>query len=353
VRATLLPDGDQPCDFWISDRRITFEPVDGAEDLAPPGGFVLPGLVDCHVHLTLDFADSGLPAGSAELVDANLRGHLATGTFVVRDMGAVSDATQRLSDEGRPRVHHAGRLLAPPGRYFGIQDTKSDELVDVVTREAKSGAPWIKIIADFDESGHLLNGTPNYPQEILNAAVKAAQAAGARVAVHAVSSAGIDAGLNAGVDSIEHGTGMSEHQLEEMAARQIAWTPTLVIAAGAAAMSREMGGKGAEDAVLAGFENAGRMVPVAASLGVTILAGTDIYPPGSIWREVAALQASGLGPTRALAAASTTARAFLGEPALEEGAPADLVLYERDPRNDPEFLTRPSLVMFRGDRVAD
>ena len=77
-----------------------------------------------------------------------------------------------------------------------------------------------------------------------------------------------------------------------------------------------------------------------------------MYPPGSIWREVAALQGTDLDPARALAAASTTARAFLGEPALEEGAPADLVLYERDPRNDPEFLTRPSLVMFHGDRVA-
>src|SRR5206468_12858695 len=60
---------------------------------------------------------------------------------------------------------------------------------------------------------------------------------------------------------------------------------------------------------------------VAARLGVTILAGTDMYPPGSIWREVAALQGTDLDPARALAAASTTARAFLGEPALEEGAP--------------------------------
>ena len=352
VRATLLPDGDQPRDFWIRDRRVTFVPMDGAEALAPPGGFALPGLVDCHVHLTLDFAESGLPAGSAELVEANLRGHLSTGTFIVRDMGAVSGATQRLSDEGRPRVHHAGRLLGPPKRYFGIQrDTTREELVDVATQEARFGVRWVKIIADFDESGDLLNGTPNYPQDVLNAAVKAAQAAGARVAVHAVSPAGIEAGLNAGVDSIEHGTGVSERQLEIMAAKQIAWTPTLVIAPGAAAMSREMGGKRTANAVLAGFENAGRMVPPAAKLGVTILAGTDMYPPGSIWREVAALQATGLAPARALAAASTTARAFLGEPALEEGAPANLVLYERDARNDPEFLTRPSLVMFHGDRV--
>ena len=260
IRATLLPDGDQQRDFWIHDRRITFGPVDGAEDLAPIGGFVLPGLVDCHVHLTLDFAESGLPAGSAELVEANLRGHLTTGTFVVRDMGAVSDATQRLSDECRPRVHYAGRLLAPPNRYFGIQrNTPSDELVDVATREAKSGAHWVKIIADFDESGDLLNGTPNYPQETLAAAVKAAQAEGARVAVHAVSPAGIEAGLTAGVDSIEHGTGISKRQLEEMAGRQIVWTPTLVIAPGAAAMSREMGGKRTEPDSASGYEFTSQM----------------------------------------------------------------------------------------------
>ncbi len=352
LRATLLPYGDQPADLWIREGRITFEAVDGVEELATPGGFVLPGLVDCHVHLTLDFAESGLAPGSAQLVEANLRGHLVSGTLSVRDMGAVSDATLHLAVGTRPRVHHAGRLLAPAGRYFGIQrDTDGDELVEVALQQAKAGVRWVKIIADFDESGDLMNGEPNYPQEVLDAAVQVAHAEGARVAVHAVSRAGIEAGLSAGVDSIEHATAIDESLLKKVAAQGIAWTPTLVIAPAATAMSEEMGGRQIAAVTRAGFESASRMVPAAARSGVTILAGTDMLPPGHVWREIAALQASGLDPAEALAAASTTARAFLGEPSLDEGAPADLVLYAADPRNDPELLARPSLVVLGGQRV--
>ena len=81
LEATLLPDGDRPVDLWVVDGRRTFRPQDDAVPLAPPGGYVLPGLVDCHAHLTLDIAGMraaapgpgalggrGLPIGSPELV---------------------------------------------------------------------------------------------------------------------------------------------------------------------------------------------------------------------------------------------------------------------------------------------
>jgi imidazolonepropionase-like amidohydrolase len=93
------------------------------------------------------------------------------------------------------------------------------------------------------------------------------------------------------------------------------------------------------------------MLARANKLGITLLAGTDMFPPGSVWREVAALQQAGIEPRDALAAASTVARAFLREPALDEGAPADLVWYEHDPRNEPELLARPGLVMLGGARI--
>jgi len=353
LRATLLPYGDAPTDIWIADCKLTFAPQRGAEELASAGGFVLPGLVDCHVHLTLDFAESGLPPGSVQLVDANLRGHLISGTLLLRDIGAVSDATLHLSHQTSPSVHAAGRFLAPADGYFGLQQpTTSDELVGRVTQQVRSGARWIKVIADFPRNpGDLMNGEANYPQEVLNNAVEAAHVAGARVAVHTMSRAGIEAGLASGVDSIEHGPAIDEHLLTSMAARGIPWTPTLVIASAAAGMAEEMGGSRAAAAVRDGFENASNLVPTAARLGVTILAGTDMLPPGCVWQEVAALFRTGLDPADALAAASTTARAFLGEPGLEEGAPADLVLYGSDPRNDPELLSSPALVVLNGERV--
>jgi imidazolonepropionase-like amidohydrolase len=73
LRAIVLPNGDRPVDFWIVGGRMTFEPWDDAEELTPAGGYVLPGLVDAHAHLTMDSGKKGLPEGSRELVDANRR----------------------------------------------------------------------------------------------------------------------------------------------------------------------------------------------------------------------------------------------------------------------------------------
>lgn len=215
------------------------------------------------------------------------------------------------------------------------------------------GHRWIKIIADFarERPGHLGTGEPNYPPAVLRAAVEAAHDAGARVAVHSVSSAGLRIAIDAGVDTIEHGCLLDENLLKTMAARGIAWTPTAVIAPHAEAMMDGIGGRDAAHDAREAFEHQGRMLPVAERLGVTILAGTDMLPPASVWEEVALLQRCGIDPRVALAAASTTARAFLREPALEDGAPADLVWFAHDPRDDPEVLASPDLVMHRGVRI--
>src|SRR5205809_7627492 len=92
LRATLLPDGDRPVDLGVVGGRLTFAPPAGAEELAPPGGYVLAGLVDAHAHLTLDLAGTGLPNGSAELVAANRAAPTNAGGLLVRDIGAVSEA---------------------------------------------------------------------------------------------------------------------------------------------------------------------------------------------------------------------------------------------------------------------
>lgn len=356
LNATLLPDDDQPADLWVVDGKLTFSPQNGAEELARAGGFVLPGMVDCHYHLTLDVSgEVGLPIGSPELVRAGLEQHLAGGVLLVRDAGIVSDATREVVNEALPRVQSAGRLLAPPGRYFGFQEEAgSEELVERVRAQARTGHPWIKIIADFpvDRPGHLKDGEPNYPQEIFDAAVEAAHAAGVRVATHTVSRAGTEAAIKAGVDTVEHGCMIDESLLRMMKERGIAWSPTAIIAQYATEMSLDMGGPTAARGTQEAFENQRAHLATASKLGVTLLAGTDTLPPGSVWREVALMQENGVEPRTALAAASAVARAFLGEPALDEGAPADLVWFALDPRNDPELLSRPGLVMFGGVRIS-
>jgi imidazolonepropionase-like amidohydrolase len=84
---------------------------------------------------------------------------------------------------------------------------------------------------------------------------------------------------------------------------------------------------------------------------VTLLAGTDSRPHGRITDEVSALVAAGLRPHDALAAASWSARAYLGWAGLESGAPADAVVYDADPRSDLGQLADPAAVVLRGKLV--
>ncbi|MGH2596434.1 MAG: amidohydrolase family protein [Actinomycetota bacterium] len=348
VVATPLPGGSAPRDLWIADGRITFSPVDRAEELVPAGGFVLPGLVDAHSHPSLDFSGRGLAVGSPALVAANLADHLRAGELLVREIGAVVGRWAVPEGTEMPRIQRAGRILAPAERYFDILDasTEPDEAVEVAIGQADTGLRWVKLIMDWPGANGL---TLNYPPEVLAAVVEAVHSRGARVGIHAVSNGAVGAGVDAGVDSVEHGCMADEDQLRRMAASGIALVPTIAFLEGFAPMAvgTPMEGPAAE-----ALRYSPTLMEAATRLGVTVLAGTDALPFGSVPSEIAALQRAGMDPEAALAAATTTARAFLGEPGLDEGAPADLVTYAVDPRNDPEVLRTPSAIVFGGRRIA-
>jgi imidazolonepropionase-like amidohydrolase len=180
-----------------------------------------------------------------------------------------------------------------------------------------------------------------YPIELVGRLTAAVHEAGARVAVHTLLP---DAGrfVVAGVDSIEHGVGLDEAALDEMAARGVAWTPTLC--AVTSAVDDAAAPPAARDRARAARDRLRELLPRAVSLGVPVLAGTDVV--GSLPREVALLADMGLEPAQALAAASDAARRFLGaEPA------SDVVTYAADPREDPAVLATPVAVVLRGVRV--
>ena len=139
---------------------------------------------------------------------------------------------------------------------------------------------------------------------------------------------------------------MNQETVAAMAARGTAWTPTL------SAFARRL----PDDAPAAARARIGgwldhyrEMLPVAAAAGVTIMTGTDTA--GSVAHEVATLVEFGLTPLQALRAATVDARRFLGEPAIEDGAPADVVTFEEDPREDPSALRRPAAIVLGGTRV--
>jgi imidazolonepropionase-like amidohydrolase len=241
-----------------------------------------------------------------------------------------------------PRLQAAGRVHAPRGRFFdALHDpVEPEDLLDAALAEIASGARWIKVIADFR--------TPqlSYEPALVRRLVGAVHGAGARVAAH-VQWSGVPGVVAAGVDSIEHGCSLDLALLDTMADAGMAWTPTL--AAFSAPLPDDTSAE--RRALIADvLDNFHALIAPAAARGVTILAGTDLA--GSLVDEIRHLIAFGLTPTRALRAATTDARAFLGMPALEAGGPADVITFEADPRDDPEVLGRPAAVVLGGFRLA-
>ncbi|MBK9712033.1 MAG: amidohydrolase family protein [Kouleothrix sp.] len=350
IRAVRLPDGDRAEDWWVRDGRLTDQPAPNAREL--PGGWMLPGLVDAHAHLSLDFNATGLPMGSDALVAANMDAQLAAGVLAVRDTGAVHGARlERHSGRG-PRVVRAGSILAPPGRYFpGLyRPVAPQDLAAAALDEIAAGATWVKLIADFPgPDGNFYRPLVNYPPDTLRVLVAAAHAAGARVAAH-VSGEYVVEVVRAGVDSIEHGPMLDRDLLVELAQRGAAWTPTLWTVVGytepLVADDGPVGGIARE--VLASLRE---LVPLAEQLGVTVLAGSDEAPHGALAREIVRLCQFGMSARGALAAASTDARAYLGLPPLGAGAPADVVTFAADPRERLDALAKPAAVLFAGRRV--
>lgn len=296
-----------------------------------------------------------------ELVNLKRERHLNEGVLLLRDMGAILRhgesrvATLRLeSNDGLPPVLAAGQLLAPEGAFTGGQRaTSSDELPTVAREQAGDGVTWVKIVLDNFPVDHRPAirdaGMLNYDEATVRAAVDAAHDAGARIAIHAFTPEGAEISIAAGADSLEHGWGIEAAMLDEMAGVGMAWTPTLCIDE----TLKGFGGERTPGAVRWIDEQMERLQPLiveAHRLGIPLLAGTDSLAPVSA--EVAKLHAAGLEPADALAAASTAARNYLGVKALgEDGGPADLVLYDADPRDAPEVLKRPALIMLRG-RIA-
>jgi imidazolonepropionase-like amidohydrolase len=133
-----------------------------------------------------------------------------------------------------------------------------------------------------------------------------------------------------------------------MADHGVAWTPTLSAVTQPVPADRPEADRRRQQ----GWLDALRAnLPRAVALGVPVLAGTDVTAHGSVAGEVALLVEYGLDPVDAVRSATTTARAFLGAPGIADGAPADFVTYDADPRDDVAVLRQPVAVVRRGVRV--
>ena len=350
LAGVLLPEGEHR-DLWVRDGLITFEAVPGAGTVSR-GGFVLPGLVDAHCHVGI--ARGGGPVEDLAGQRAQALAERAAGVLALRDCGAPVD-TRALDDEpDLPRIVRAGRHLAAPRRYVpGLAiELEPADLVAEVRVQARRGDGWVKLVGDWIDRG-VGDLAPEWPADVLAAAVAAAHEEGARVTAHTFGTDALPDLVAAGIDCIEHGTGLTEELVGAMAARGTAVVPTLVNVAHfpefAAAGERRFPAYASTMRRL--YAGSGAVVRAAHEAGVPVFAGTDAgggIEHGLIAEEIGALHAAGLPAEAALAAGSWAARTWLGLPGIEEGAPADLVVYATDPRADLDALRRPERMVLRG-----
>jgi imidazolonepropionase-like amidohydrolase len=352
VRGLGLPDGE-PVDWWIVDGTLSAEPVKDAETVFGAdghGGWIVPGLVDAHCHVGLGVE------GAIELDEAieQAKTERDAGALLLRDAGSPTD-TRTLDDhDDLPRIIRHGRHLARPRRYqrgFAIELEDESQLPAAVAEQARRGDGWVKLVADWIDRdiGDL---APLWSDEILKQAIDAAHDNGARVTAHVFSEDALPGLINAGIDCIEHGTGLTDDTIELMVERGTALVPTLINIENFPGIA-EAGEKYPTYArhMRDLYTTCYPRIAAAREAGIPIYAGTDAgstVAHGRIADEIEALKGIGMSPTEALGAASWTARDWLGRPSLEHGASADLVCYAEDPRSGADALNNPARIVLRG-----
>jgi imidazolonepropionase-like amidohydrolase len=343
---------------------------------------VLPGLIDAHTHLLLQ-GDSTSEAYDVQLLEQsiayrailaarNARLSLLHGFTAIRDVeteGAMyADVdVRRAVDRGEvpgPRIFASTRAMAPTGMYplltpnwelelpHGVQTVDGVEGARLAVREQVShGADWIKYYSDrryYFTRDSVLHSWVNFTDEEARAIVDEAHRLGRRVAAHAIGADGIAAALRAGVNSIEHGDGMTDSLMDVMIRRNAYWVPTVTVSH---YVADPRGGiwKPMVDHQRDAFRRAVRK-------GVKIVMGTDVG--GFPWTEINQAKELeyyvqyGMTPMQAIKSGTSLAAELLERQdslgSVAAGMLADLVAVAGDPLNDITELQRVRFVMKDG-----
>lgn len=352
LQGVTLPEGEVR-DLWLVDGVVRTEPVADAVTVAS-GAWIMPGLVDAHCHVGLDSRG----AVDRPTAEAQARTDRDGGTLLIRDAGSPID-THWIDDRpDLPRIVRAGRHIARTARYIRnyAVEIEPEALLAEVERQARAGDGWVKLVGDWIDRG-IGDLAPLWPADLAAAAIHRAHELGARVTAHCFGEESVHELVRAGIDGIEHGTGLDDTTIALMAERQVALVPTLINLENFPGFAAAGEAKFPRYAAHIRALHARRLSTIGAAIdaGVPVFAGTDAggtIPHGQLATELRLL-AGVANPEYALGAGSWRARAWLGAPdTLTDGAWADLVVYHADPRVDIEVTRRPWLVILRGRVVA-
>ena len=365
----------------IADGRIEAigpnEEIDraGALVIDAGGAVVVPGMVDCHSHLTMPGGSHWIvrgddpPAVLRQVARENAKRLVQSGVLWARDVGAPSangrpislDVRDELSGKpGNPYIRVAGTWIGKTGYPSMWVTTDDGGLTAAALAQLDLGTDLVKIYMDAP------GGVKDSPFSIpaLKAATDAVHARGARVACHSGYLDGARVAAEAGVDSIEHGMELDDDIARTMKRNNVTLTSTLSVFASWETFARTTAierftTEDSRQRVAKRKEGAYASVAAAKRAGVRIATGSD-FGGGSVraghlaW-EVELLVGAGLTPREALVAATRAGGELLGHEhagRIEPGMPADLVLVHGDPLSDARALWRVWAVFQAGTRVA-
>ncbi|MCM2251521.1 MAG: amidohydrolase family protein [Ramlibacter sp.] len=362
----------------LDGRLIRIEAGDHGEALARQGwpvqrcAFLMPGLVDAHVHLFLDGAttDSNLRAAHLKLplealtetARGSARQALAHGVTRVRDGGDRHGINHQLREEacrsgsGMAQVRSVGLGIKRARRYgaFMAADVGDQESIRCSVQDLARANDEIKLILtgiiDFDAGA--VTDEPQFTLDEARIVVEAAHAAGRKVMAHCSGLKGLAVAAGAGVDSIEHGFFMDRATLALMRDKDLAWTPTFCPVHFQWAHPEAAGWTARTvDHLRRILDAHAEHLLIAHRMGVRVLAGTDAGSMGvahgsALFDEIDRFLEAGLPLAAVLRAATAEPRRHFGDPQarLAEGAMFDAVQLAASPFVDTRALRQPQRV---------
>jgi imidazolonepropionase-like amidohydrolase len=354
---------------------------EGSRVIDLEGRFLMPGLIDCHTHLTIntepDLAEGEealRPGVVGHIVAANLRHALRMGITTVREVGAHGDTVFEVRQAARhgafriPRLLISGRLVSatsPQASHFHDMYREADgpdEMRKAAREQIRSGADFVKIMTTGARSVEWENpGPAQMTREEVAAVVDEAHRLGFRVAAHCEGLEGTRLAIEEGVDTIEHGFYLHQEPalLEQLAARGGVLVPTLTFLHDVAETHADEWSTHLVERGAYNVEEANRTLVAAIEAGVPIAMGFDSAPEWLAATELGFMVEAGMSTSDALRSATAIAAYALGIDdqvgTVERGKLADLIVIDGDPLEDIGVLVdeeRVHLVFQSGEPVA-